>query len=90
MLPPLPRRHQLARQYKRRSDGKFGSGSTTVKQDEAGHRKIKADQKKKLNIGATAGTRRKKKLTTKAKAKGHVVKTKQAKNSGARARKRFG
>lgn len=80
----------MARQYKRKSNGQFGSGSTTVKQDRPGHQAIKDREKKKLNLKSSAGKKGRKKLTTKAKTKGKVLKTKQAKNVANRTRKRFG
>lgn len=78
----------MARQYRRSSNGKFAGGASTVKQDRAGHQKVKRDEKKGLNL--SAGTRKKKRPAAKNKAKGRVVKTKQARNSAARARKRIG
>jgi hypothetical protein len=80
----------VARQYKRKSNGQFGSGSTTVKQDRPGHQAVKDRQKKKLNIKTSAGKHGRKKLATKAKVKGKVLRTKQAKNTASRSRKRFG
>ena len=80
----------MARLYKRKSNGQFGSGSTTVKQDRPGHQAIKERDKKKLNLKASAGTKRKKKIKVKARTKGKVLSTKQAKNTANRTRKRFG
>jgi len=80
----------VARQYKRKSNGQFGSGSTTVKQDRPGHQAIKDREKKKLNIKGGPGSKRKKKLKVKARVKGKVLSTKQAKNASQRTRKRFG
>jgi hypothetical protein len=91
----------LARTYKRKSNGQFGSGNaatnkskgdraTTVKQDPNKHRVDRDKLKKRLNATATGGTKRKKALKTRAKVKGRVVRTRAAKNSASRSRKRFG
>ena len=80
----------MARQYKRKTNGQFGSGSTTVKQDRPGHQAIKDEQKKKLNLKTSAGSKRKKKIKVKARVKGKVLSTKQSKNAASRTRKRFG
>lgn len=78
----------MARQYRRKSNGQFGSGATTVKQDRAKHQAVKTKQKDKLNIVASSGGR--KKLKVRGKAKGQVVKTGHARRTAERSRKRFG
>ena len=79
-----------SRKYRRDNKGRFGSGSTTVKQDRPGHQAVKKAQKDKLNLKASGGTKRKKKIKTGAKVKGKVLRTKQSKNAANRTRKRFG
>lgn len=91
---PLPRRHQLARQYKRAKDGKFsGSGgdrAETIKQNRARKTAETKTNKNKLSGGKLGGKGKRKRQGAKLKVRGAKVTTRAAKNSANRARKRFG
>lgn len=92
---PLPRRHQLARQYKRREDGKFsgssrGDRAETIKQNKAKKDGEKKTNKNKLSGARLGGKGKRKRQGAKLKVRGAKVVTRAAKNSAARARKRFG